>query len=142
MTWRLHGLDALFQPDIVTPAQFYGPRREGTAMSGVKHLMFAVLEDAVRTYQSDAAATTRNRQISFHEAESWLMDASADGIFSCDNVCTTLGIDAACLRRGLIEWRRQYMVGGAPVRLSRRSPVLPDSRIRPKRRRRRHHAIN
>jgi hypothetical protein len=142
MAWRLSGLDALFQPDIVTPAQFYGPRRETSAMAGVRHLMFAVLEDAVRAYQSDAAATNRNRQVNFREAESWLMDAHGDGIFSCDNVCTTLGIDAAFLRRGLIEWRRQHLTGGAPVRLSRRSPVLPDSRIRPKRRRRRHRGSN
>jgi hypothetical protein len=111
-------------------------------MAGVKHLMFAVLEDAVRTYQSDAAATTRNRQADFREAESWLMDARADAIFSCNNVCTTLGIDAAFLRRGLIEWRRLYLAGDVPVRLSRRSPVMPDSRIRPKRRRRRHRTAN
>src|SRR5271167_1598618 len=132
MTWQLSGLDSLFQPDIVTPAQFYGPRHESPAVTGIKRLMFAVLEDAVRAYQADMAATSRNRLAHFREAETWLMDPRGEGVFSCDSVCTTLGIDAAFLRRGLAEWRRRHLAGTAPVRLSRRSPVLPDTRIRPK----------
>ena len=137
MEWRHTLLETIFQPDVITHDQFFGERRETSANPAVRRLMYAVLEDAVRTFQSNAHLRGGPRYRLYREAEMWLLDARADGIFSCESVCAALGIDAAFLRRGIREWRRRERAGEKQGRLTRRTPVLPDNRIKPPAKRRR-----
>jgi hypothetical protein len=124
--------------DALTPEQYYdGMRADDARARPIKRLMLAVLEDAMRCYQTYASSRNPYRRRLFIEAERWLMDRKADGVFSFENVCETVGIDPGCLRTGLRRWRLQQLDGMNPRRLARRSPVTSTSRISAPLRRRR-----
>jgi hypothetical protein len=133
-------LAAMMIPDALTPQQFYdGRRADSPAIQPIKRLMLAVLEDAMRCYQSYFNAHTGAHRRLFAEAEAWILDRKADGPFSFETICETLGINAECMRSSLREWRVQQLNGTAPPRLARRSPVTREGRISsPFTRRRRH----
>jgi hypothetical protein len=126
-------------PDALTPGQFYdGMRADDVCVRAIKRLMLAVLEDAMRCYQSYAASRSSAHRRLFVESEGWLMDRRSDSAFSFVTVCETLGIDPGCLREGLRRWRMQQLDGLNPRRLARRSPVTRIGRISaPHKRRRR-----
>ena len=126
-------------PDTLTPGQYYeGIRADDASARPIKRLMLAVLEDAMRCYQTYTNSRNRAQRRLFVEAEAWLMDRKADGPFAFESVCETLGIDPSCLREGLRRWRLQQLGGLNPRRLARRSPVTSMGRISaPLRRRRR-----
>jgi hypothetical protein len=126
-------------PDVLTPGQYYDSiRADDASVRPVKRLMLALLEDAMRCYQTYANSRSRAHRRLFIEAEAWLMDRRADGVFSFTTVCETLGIDPTCLCEGLRRWRLQLLDGMNPPRLARRSPVTRLGRISaPLKRRRR-----
>jgi hypothetical protein len=117
-------------PDALTPQQYYdGVRADDPSVRPVKRLMLAVLEDAMRCYQTYANSRNGNQRRLFVDAEAWLMDRRADGPFAFVTVCETLGIEPSCLREGLRRWRGQQVEGTRPCRLARRSPVTRTGRI-------------
>ena len=126
-------------PDALTPGQYYdGIRADDACVRPIKRLMLAVLEDAMRCYQTYANSRSRVQRRLFVEAEGWLMDRRGDGAFAFETVCETLGIDPRYLREGLRRWRVQQLDGMNPQRLARRSPVTRIGRISaPLKRRRR-----
>jgi hypothetical protein len=125
--------------DALTPEQYYdGIRADDAAARPIKRLMLAVLEDAMRCYQTYASSRNPAQRRLFVDAERWLMDRGAGGVFAFETVCETLGIEPSCLRAGLRRWRLQQLDGMNPRRLARRSPVTCTSRISaPLKRRRR-----
>lgn len=125
--------------DALTPEQYYdGIRADDACARPIKRLMLAVLEDAMRCYQSYASSRKRTQRRLFIDAERWLMDRDGGGVFAFESVCETLGIEPSCLRAGLRQWRLQQLNGMNPRRLARRSPVTSTSRISaPLKRRRR-----
>ena len=132
-------IEGIFVPDVLTPGQYYdGMRADNGCARPIKRLMLAVLEDAVRCYQTYANSRSRAQRRRFVEAEGWLMDRKADGAFAFETICETLGIDPNCLREGLRQWRLKELDGMNPRRLTRRSPVTSVGRIGapPKRRQR------
>ena len=129
-------------PDVLTPGQYYdGIRADDFCARPIKRLMLAVLEDAMRCYQTCASSHSRAQRRLFVDAESWLMDRKADGPFAFETVCVTLGIDPSCLREGLRRWRLQQLDGLNPRRLARRSPVTRVGRISAPLKRRRRKAL-
>ena len=77
-------------PDALTPGQYYdGIRADDSCARPIKRLMLAVLEDAMRCYQSFASSRNRTQRRLFVEAEAWLMDRKADGPFAFETVCET-----------------------------------------------------
>lgn len=139
MEFENSAIAGMLIPDAMTPGQFYdGIRADDAAIRPIKRLMLAVLEDAMRCYQTYACTHNRAMRRLFVEAEAWLMDRNGDGPFACVTICETLGIDPGCLREGLRRWRIQQMDGMNPRRLARRSPVTRIGRISaPLKRRRR-----
>jgi hypothetical protein len=125
--------------DALTPDQYYdGIRTDDASTRPIKRLMLAVLEDAMRCYQTYASSRNPAHRRLFVDAERWLMDRKAGGVFAFETVCETLGIEPSCLRAGLRRWRLQQLDGMNPRRLARRSPVTCTSRISaPLKRRRR-----
>jgi hypothetical protein len=129
-------------PDILTPRQYYdGRHRDDPETRAVKRLMFAVLADAVRCFQTYADGSTRAARRIFIETEAWISDRNAQGPFTFEMICETLGIEPDCLREGLREWRAQQASGMNPPRLgkprsSARSvgPIGAPQRRRPPRR--------
>lgn len=112
----------LFEPDALLPAQFYAAFRHGSAVRGEKHLMLAVLEDALDCFQKYAfAKDTHSRQI-FGEAYGWIHSGDREWPFSFENICETLEISPEYLRRGLERWKRRALAtgrgkGGRPIHL-------------------------
>jgi hypothetical protein len=100
-------LAGLFQPDTLLPSQFFDRIRRRRQFDGERRLMIAVLEDAVEIYRKQAGAMDpRGRQL-FKEAEEWVEDTGRTWLFSFENICDVLDIDAQYLRRGLHTWKER-----------------------------------
>lgn len=132
-------ISGMIIPDALTPGQYYdGLRADEASIRPVKRLMLAVLEDAMRCYQTYANSSSRSQRRLFIEAEAWLMDRTSDGPFAFETICETLGIEPSCLHDGLRRWRVQQLDGLNPRRMARRSPVMGTGHISaPMKRRRR-----
>jgi len=128
-------------PDILMPVQYYdGMRRGNPETQAIKRLMFAVLADAVRSFQTYSDAQSRAGRRMFGEAQRWILDRNSDRPFTFEAICGALGIEPDCLRDGLHQWRVQQAGGMNPPHLGRRANVRSDGQIsspqRPQRRRR------
>src|SRR5919204_820315 len=104
-------LAGLFQPDTLLPSQFFDRVRRRTEHDGERRLMIAVLEDAVDVYRKQAGARDARAQQLFHEAEAWIEDSDRTWLFSFQNICDVLDIDAEYVRRGLHEWKKRALGG-------------------------------
>jgi len=95
----------LLEPDILLAAQFLANHRRKTFLQPEKTLMLAVLDDAVQCFKDHADAQSGRRKKLFEDAAEWLTAQDDDGVFSFENICDVLGMNAAYLRRGLLDWR-------------------------------------
>jgi hypothetical protein len=100
-------LAGLFQPDTLVPAQFFDRVRKCRQFDGERRLILAVLEDAVDVYRKYAGAREPRGQQLFREAEAWIEDRDASWLFSFQNICDVLDLDADYLRRGLHAWKER-----------------------------------
>src|SRR5438477_7364962 len=100
-------LAGLFQPDTLLPSQFFDRVRRRSEHDGERRLMIAVLEDAVDVYRKQADAKDPRGQQLFQEAEVWIEDSDRSWLFSFQNICDVLDIDADYLRRGLRLWKQR-----------------------------------
>jgi hypothetical protein len=100
----------LFQPDTLLPSQYFDRIRRRASADGERRLMVAILEDAVDVYRKQAGARDRKRRQLFDDAEAWIESSDTSWIFSYQNICDVLGIDATYLRKGLRAWKAK--VGG------------------------------
>ncbi len=71
-----------------------------------RRLVLAILEEAVRCYQRYAFATNRRGRRLFGEIVEWLDERDAPWIFSFENICHALDIDAEHIREGLARWKK------------------------------------
>src|SRR5713226_2621962 len=94
-------LGGLFTPDTLLPSQFFDRVRRRVEHDGERRLMIAVLEDAVDVYRKQAAAQEARNQQLFREAEEWIEDRDRTWLFSFENICDVLGLDADYLPSGL-----------------------------------------
>jgi hypothetical protein len=76
--------------------------QEGTQAS--RHLMTAILDDAVHCYRTHWASRDRRGRQLFRAAESWIMDPYPHGTYSFARVCELLGVPGEALRRDLRRW--------------------------------------
>jgi hypothetical protein len=103
-------IQELFQPDTLLPSQYFDRIRRRASLDGERRLMVAILEDAVDVYRKQADARDRKRHQLFRDAEAWIESDDTAWIFSFENICDVLGIEAGYLRRGLRDWKKR--VGG------------------------------
>ena len=100
-------LAGLFEPDVLLPAQYFAAFRWSGGLERERLLMLAVLEDAIDCYQKYAhARDPRGRQM-FEESREWVLSMDRAWLFSFENICETLEINADYVRRGLREWRER-----------------------------------
>ncbi len=97
----------LFQPDTLLPSQYFDRIRRRASSDGERRLMVAILEDAVDVYRKQAGARDRKRRQLFDDAEEWIESTDRSWIFSYENICDVLAIDAGYLRNGLRVWKRR-----------------------------------
>ena len=109
-------LAGLFEPDVLLPAQYFSAFRRAGGLERERLLMLAVLEDAIDCYQKYAHSRDPRGQQLFEESEDWVTSGDRSWLFSFENICDTLEINADYVRRGLREWRAR---GLAPRRASK-----------------------
>src|SRR4029453_8549257 len=97
----------LFQPDTLLPSQYFDRLRRRASIDGERRLMVAILEDAVDVYRKQAGARDRKRRQLFEDAEVWIESSDQSWIFSYENICDMLGIDAEDLRKDFRAWNRK-----------------------------------
>jgi hypothetical protein len=97
----------LFQPDTLLPSQYFDRLRRRASIDGERRLMVAILEDAVDVYRKQAGARDRKRRQLFEDAEAWIESTERSWIFSFENICDMLNIDAEYLRKGLRAWKQK-----------------------------------
>jgi hypothetical protein len=117
-------LTALFQPDTLLPSQFFDRVRRRTEHDGERRLMIAVLEDAIHVYRTQVGARDGRGLELFRDAEEWIEDTERSWLFSFENVCDVLDLDADYLRRGLHAWKDR-------ARSEHRARVVPLPTARP-----------
>jgi hypothetical protein len=98
---------AVFQLDILIPDQFLATYKRKLHLDPERALMFAILQDAVVCFQEYAGAQDKRRRRLFLDAEEWLMSDDHHYLFSFENVCASLGLNASYLRRGLMRWKEK-----------------------------------
>ena len=104
---RASGRIAALSPPILLPEQL-GPR---AAWPGELRLMSAVLEEAIRCFQTCLLAPDKQRKKLFCEAERWLMEDDTGALVSFPEVCELLGLDTGYIRRGLRRWQAARRCG-------------------------------
>ncbi len=91
----------------IRPVQFYHARDERAV--GERRLLLAILEDAIRCFQTNLFARERRGRALFRDSEQWITSKDATHYFSFENICELLGIDAQSVRRSLHRWREEQL---------------------------------
>ena len=120
----------LFQPDTVLPVQYFDRLRRRTEYNGERRLLIAVLEDAVDVYRKQAGLHDARSKALFRDAEMWIEDADRTWLFSFQNICDVLDLDAEYLRRGLRSWKERALSGQYPPVVSLQTDDSDDSGLR------------
>lgn len=107
-------INRIFQPDPLTPYDYLRTSRRTVHLDPEKHLMHAILEEAIKTYRLHVSTKSKREHKLFLEAELWIMDRNDDWLFSFENLCEVLGLDPDFVRSGLARWKEQQ-VGPAVV---------------------------
>lgn len=101
-----YGAGIVFDDDVADSAEYLETIRRKVALEPERHLMLAVLEDALVCFQKNLFARTAKKRAEFAEAEGWILSEDDSALFSFETVCDTLGIEPGYLRRGLAEWKK------------------------------------
>ena len=99
---------SLFEPDVVLPSQYFGTRKIGLK-GGERRLMAALLSDGIEAY---ILLCTARKSTERTDDQEWVETPNPDYVFSFDNVCECLGIDAEYLRLGLKKYVAAAMLQG------------------------------
>jgi hypothetical protein len=90
-----------FETDFVVPVQFYDLIRRSAFLDGETRLVFAVLEDAVRTYLRLRDSRRRSGRAEFQEVARWFEARTGSVAFSFEYVCEVLELEPESFRRRL-----------------------------------------
>ena len=95
----------LFDADGVDADQYTDTIQRKTPLEPEKHLLLAILEDALACYRKNIFARTAKKQAAYRDAEEWIFAADDERFLGFESVCSILGIEPSYLRRGLREWK-------------------------------------
>ena len=103
-------LPGLFEPDTLLPIQYFEAMRKKHLLEGEKRLILSVLEDAIECFMKCIDASTSKGQRLFRDADEWIAHEDKRWVFSFDNVCDMLDINAEYMRAGLRRWKDKKLV--------------------------------
>jgi hypothetical protein len=93
---------------VVSEKSFEGNR------IGEEKLMVAVLENAIKCFQKYAPGHDHWEKRLFQEVEDWILKKNSEWLYSFENICETLQLNADYIRKGLRVWkeakRKSYSV--------------------------------
>jgi hypothetical protein len=98
-----------YELGTVVPVQFYDLIRRSAFLDGERRLVFAVLEDAVRTYLRLHDSRRRADRVEFAEVARWFEARTGTVPFSFEYVCEVLEINPAPLRRQMSTLRADVL---------------------------------
>jgi hypothetical protein len=84
---------------VVSEKSFEGDRR------GEEKLMVAVLEDAIKCFQKYTLGHDHWEKRLFQEVEDWILKKNGEWLYSFENICETLQLNADYIRKGLRVWK-------------------------------------
>jgi hypothetical protein len=102
--YAYNALGSFVEPDTLISHDYARTQSRTLPAEPEQILMFAVLKDALETFQRLYEANTRAGRRLFREAEEWIWSDEADRVFAFVHVCDMLGLDPGYLRRGLHKW--------------------------------------
>jgi hypothetical protein len=111
-------MEALFQPDILIQSQYQATHQRRFHQEPEKVLMLALLEDAIVCFQDNFGSDCKRKKALFDDAEKWILDDDAAYIFSFENICDVLGLDASYLRAGMVHWKQEALAKEQQKRLA------------------------
>ena len=117
-------MDSLLEEEILLPVQYADLQRGATPRPPEHGLLFAVLEDAVRCWQTYGNSTDRRGQHLFQEVSQWFASDDDGSPFTFVAICHLFDLEPGCIRDGLRRWlERQRLTGhrAAPLRVRRAS---------------------
>lgn len=82
-------------------------------------LMLAVLEEAFMTLQVGLDSRCPKARRLSREASEWIRSRDCDPLFSFENVCSVLGVDADYLRAGIQRMKQTAVRSAVPVPVTR-----------------------
>ena len=103
-------LPGLFEPDTLLPIQYFEAMRRKHLLEGEKRLILSVLEDAVECFMKCIDSSTNKGQRLFRDADEWINLEDKRWVFSFDNVCDMLDINAEYMRTGLRRWKEKKLI--------------------------------
>ena len=121
-----------YEPDILASQRYFKSYRRVTPAEPEKVLLFAVLAEAVETFQRLAFSEAPHKRRLFLEAKAWFWERRSSYPFSFRSICEVFGLDPGYLRRGLRQW-----IANSSCEKSRRKRI----QLRPGRGRTRKQAI-
>lgn len=99
------GAVTLFDADGVDESQYTDTVKRKTPLEPEKHLLLAILEDALSCYRKNLFARTARKQAAFRDAEEWIFAEDDERFLGFESVCGVLRLEPSYLRRGLLEWK-------------------------------------
>ena len=83
------------------PSQYFDLIARRNVLDGEKRLMFAVLEDAIRTYVMNINSVSANGRKELEAVREWINSRGDQELFTFDNLCNVFSIDPDSLRTQL-----------------------------------------
>ncbi len=84
----------------------------GYATGPERELLSAILFDGIQTFLCLANAEGSEARVKYREACTWITRTEEYYVFSFNNVCEALGVDAAYLRIGLFNVKNSRILRG------------------------------
>jgi hypothetical protein len=107
--------------NVILPEQFFCPGGESfAAWTGARRLLFAVLEEALKTFLRYRNNCSRRGQRLFRETVAWFSSTNQHWLYSFESICQHLSLDADYIRDGLRHLEEADGRGFASLTLTRR----------------------
>lgn len=106
-------VDDLFVPDSLALYEFNSAKVRRENFEPEKQLMLAILDDAVFCFQKYLKSSTRSGRKLFAEADEWFQQRGSNWLFSFENVCSYLRLDADYVRNSLNRWKEEAQKSNA-----------------------------
>lgn len=100
-------VNKVFFPDSLITYEYFENTRRKLPLEPEKHLMQAILEDAINTYRLHFGTKTGRHRKLFLDAQRWIWSTDDEWPFSFENICSALGLDPSFLRHGLQRWKER-----------------------------------
>ena len=94
---------SLFHSDPLSSNEFFETFKTKGYLEPERFLMLAVLHDAITCLEKYAAFGSGGNKRLFDEAIDWIRSEDGDWLFSFNNVCEAVCLNAAYVRRRLIQ---------------------------------------